>query len=191
MIVLVRHAETEWSRDRRHTGSSDIPLTDAGRAHAAALAPRLTVDGEGFDRVLSSPLSRARETCELAGLGARAELVDALLEWDYGAYEGMTTAQIRAERPGWELWRDGCPEGEDVRAVGARVDGLVDELRDPGLSAVLFAHGHVLRVLAARWLGLPPEDGRGLALSTAALCRLGHENGHAAIWRWNEVVEGA
>lgn len=188
MIVLVRHAETEWSRDRRHTGSSDIPLTDAGRALAVALAPRLAEGGGSFDRVLSSPLSRARETCELAGLGERAELADALLEWDYGAYEGLTTAQIRAERPGWELWRDGCPEGEDARAVGLRVDSLLDGLRNPDQSAVLFAHGHLLRVLAARWLGLRPEDGRGFALSTGALCRLGHEHAHTAIWRWNEVV---
>jgi len=190
VIVLVRHADTEWSRDRRHTGRSDIPLTDAGRAVAAELALRLP-SGESFDRVLTSPLSRARETCELAGFGARAELADALLEWDYGAYEGLTTLQIRAERPGWELWRDGCPEGEDAGAVGARVDGLLDGLRDPGASAVLFAHGHVLRVLAARWLGLRPQDGRGLGLSTGALCRLGHEHEHAAIWRWNEVVAGA
>jgi probable phosphoglycerate mutase len=182
-IWLVRHAETEWSRDKRHTGRTDVPLLDEGRDAARALAPRLA--GREFELVLTSPLSRARETCELAGLGDRAEVRDELLEWDYGEYEGITTAEIRETRPNWFLWRDGCPGGENAFDVGRRVDSLVDELAGLDGDAVLFSHGHVLRVLAARWVGLPPVDGALLALSTGAVCVLGWEREVRVVWRWN------
>lgn len=182
-IVLVRHGETEWSRSGQHTGTSDIPLTDTGRRQAEALRDALT--GREFARVLSSPLSRAVETCRLAGLGDRAELRDELREWDYGEYDGVTTAQIRETRPGWTAWKDGCPGGESVVQVGARVDPLVEELRAAGEDVALFAHGHLLRVLSARWLGLPPEAGALLALSTATLSVLGWERETAVLRLWN------
>lgn len=182
-IVLVRHGETEWSRSGQHTGTSDIPLTDTGRRQAEALRDALT--GREFARVLSSPLSRAVETCRLAGLGDRAELRDELREWDYGEYDGVTTAQIRETRPGWTAWKDGCPGGESVAQVGARVDPLVEELRAAGEDVALFAHGHLLRVLSARWLGLPPEAGALLALSTATLSVLGWERETAVLRLWN------
>jgi broad specificity phosphatase PhoE len=188
-LVLIRHGETEWSRTRRHTGRSDIPLTDVGRAEARVLLGALA--GEfAFARVLSSPLARARETCELAGLGDRAEIEEALVEWDYGEYEGITTKEIRATRPGWSLWRDGCPGGESANDVGARVDLLLEALRaGPADGDVaLFAHGHLLRVLAARWLGLPPSSGALFALSVATLSVLGYERETAVITRWNAPV---
>ena len=181
--LLVRHGQTEWSRDLRHTGRTDIPLTEEGRRQAEALREFLA--GREFVRVLSSPLSRAAETCRLAGLGDRAALRDDLLEWDYGEYDGLTTAQIREARPDWSLWRDGCPGGETVADVGARVDRLVAELRALDGDAVLFAHGHVLRVLGARWVGLEPEGGALLYLSTATVCALGWERENAVIRRWN------
>ena len=182
----MRHGETEWSRDGRHTGRTDVPLTDEGRAQAGRLRDAL---GEwSFTRVLTSPLGRARDTCRLAGLGDRAELSDALLEWDYGEYEGDTTAQIRELRPGWNLWRDGCPGGETVAGVGARVDPLVSELKASEGDAVLFAHGHVLRVLACRWLELPPEAGARLWLATATISVLGFERETSALRRWNAPI---
>ena len=185
-IVLVRHGETEWSRDMRHTGRSEIPLTDAGREQATVLRDAL---GEwSFERVISSPLGRATETCRLAGLVERAELDDSLLEWDYGDYEGITTATIREDRPGWFLWRDGCPGGESAAEVGARVDPLVERLKGSEETVALFAHGHLLRVLAARWLGLEPESGALLALSTATLSVLGWEREIAVVRRWNAPV---
>lgn len=182
-IWLVRHAETEWSRDKKHTGRTDIPLLDEGREAAVALGERLA--GHEWAEVWTSPLSRARETCSLAGLGDRARERDELLEWDYGEYEGITTAEIRETRPTWFLWRDGCPGGEGAFDVGRRVDGLVDELCELKGDAVLFSHGHVLRVLAARWIGLPATDGGLLALSTGAVCVLGWEREVRVIWRWN------
>jgi broad specificity phosphatase PhoE len=188
-IVLVRHGETEWSRDLRHTGRTDIPLTEVGRAQAAVL--REALREWSFERVLSSPLGRALETCRLAGFGDRGELSDALLEWDYGEYDGITTAEIRESRPGWFLWRDGCPGGESAADVGARVDPLIDQLKDAGQTVALFAHGHVLRILAARWLGLEPEGGALLALSTATLSALGFERETAVIRRWNAPVAAA
>jgi broad specificity phosphatase PhoE len=183
-VVLVRHGETEWSRLGRHTGRTDVPLTDAGVRNAELLAPRL--ERRRFAAVFTSPLSRASETCRLAGLGDRAQVREELLEWDYGEYEGITTPQIRGARPGWLLWRDGCPGGEDMRQVGSRADRLIDELRVLGGDAALFAHGHVLRVIAARWVGLRPEAGGLLALSTGTLSVLGYEREVAVIRLWND-----
>jgi broad specificity phosphatase PhoE len=182
-IWLVRHAETAWSVAKKHTGRTDVPLTEEGREAARRLRPRLG-DRE-WATVWSSPLSRARETCELAGLGDRAVLRDELVEWDYGAYEGTTTAEIREARPQWFLWRDGCPDGEGPFDVGRRIDPLIDELIESEGDAVLFAHGHVLRVLAARWVGLPPVDGALLALSTGSVSVLGWEREVRVLWGWN------
>jgi broad specificity phosphatase PhoE len=185
-IVLVRHGETEWSRDMRHTGRTDVPLTEKGRRQAEMLREALAE--RSFARVLSSPLQRALETCRLAGIGDRAELRDELVEWDYGEYEGITTRDIREERPGWYLWRDGSPGGETAGQVGARVDPLVADLKAGGGDVALFAHGHILRVLTARWLGLPPEDGALFALATATVSVLGFERETAVIRRWNAPV---
>jgi broad specificity phosphatase PhoE len=182
-IVLIRHGETEWSRDGRHTGSIDIPLTDEGRRQAELVGSWLA--GRAFDRVLTSPLSRALETCRLAGFGERAEPREELLEWDYGEYEGLTTPQIRERRPDWYLWRDGCPGGETGADVGRRADRVVGELREADGDAALFAHGHVLRVLTARWLELDPEKGALFALATATLSVLGWERETAVIKVWN------
>ena len=183
-IVIVRHGETAWSREGKHTGRTDVPLTEKGRDQARLLAKRLV--NRTFGRVLSSPLSRARETCELAGLSDRVEIRDELLEWNYGAYEGRTTPEIRRERPDWSLWRDGAPDGETATDVGARVDSMIAELRDADSDIAVFAHGHVLRVLTARWLGLPPTEGRLFALSTATISILGYERETAVIVRWND-----
>jgi probable phosphoglycerate mutase len=185
-IWLARHGETEWSRGGRHTGRTDIELTEEGRRQARALREALL--GRDFHRVISSPLSRALETCRLAGLGERAELSDALLEWDYGEYEGLTSPQIRERRPGWVLWRDGCPGGETPAEVGERVDPLVAELLQAKGDVALFAHGHILRVLAARWLGLRPGDGALLALDTGTISILGWEHANAVVRRWNAQV---
>lgn len=191
---LARHGETEWSRTLRHTGRTDIPLTDEGEAEARELrAPLSEVD---FDLVLCSPLGRARETCELAGLGDRAELRDDLLEWDYGDYEGRTSREIHSDRPDWSLWTDGCPGGESPAEVGARVDRVIAEILplrstadpDAGATVAIFAHGHVLRVLTARWLDLTPADGRHFGLGTATLSRLGWEHDYRVIQRWNAPV---
>jgi len=182
-VVLVRHGETQWSRDGRHTGRTDVPLTDNGRRQAERLRDAL---GEwSFNRILSSPLGRALDTCRRAGFGDRAELSDALLEWDYGEYEGETTRQIREHRPGWNLWRDGAPGGESVVGVSARVDALIPELKASDGDVALFAHGHVLRVLASRWVELPPQAGARLWLATATISVLGFERETAAIRRWN------
>lgn len=182
-LVLVRHGETEWSRDRRHTGRSDIPLTEDGVAEARAVGPEL--ERFEFARVLSSPLSRALETCRLAGLGDRAELRDELLEWDYGEYEGLTTAEIRKTRPDWVLWRDGCPGGESPEDVGARADRLLAELAPTDGDVAIFGHGHMLRVLTARWLELPPSQGARFVLETATVSVLGWEHDWRAIRSWN------
>ena len=182
-LVLVRHGETEWSRDRRHTGRTDVPLTDEGVAEAAAVRPR--IEGYSFVRVLSSPLSRALETCRLAGLGDRAEKRDDLLEWDYGEYEGITTAEILQSRPGWVLWRDGCPGGESPADVGARVDRLLAGLASTDGDVAVFGHGHTLRVLTARWLELPPAGGSRFALETGTVSVLGWEHDWHTIRSWN------
>lgn len=193
VVWLARHGETEWSRALRHTGRTDLPLTAAGEREARLL--RKPLAAVSFDRVLSSPLSRARETCALAGLGGRAELRDDLLEWDYGDYEGRTSADIRRDRPGWLLWRDGCPNGESAADVGTRADRIVAELLDTpapddgsGATIAVFAHGHLLRVLCARWLDLPPADGKLFGLGTGTLSRLGWEHDYRVIQRWNAPV---
>ena len=182
--VLVRHAETEWSLAHRHTGRTDLPLTGHGREVAATLSARLS--GWRFDLVLASPSTRARETCELAGLGAQAQVRDDLLEWDYGDYEGLTTEQIHEHRPDWQVWRDGCPGGETPAQVGARADRVVAEIAASDGQVAVFSHGHMLRVLGARWAALEPENGGRLGLSTAGICVLGHERETPVIARWNE-----
>jgi broad specificity phosphatase PhoE len=184
-LWLVRHAETEWSRASRHTGRTDVPLTAAGRKHACALPAVFA--GHEFALALSSPLSRARQTAEIAGFGDRIELRPALEEYDYGEYEGITTADIRRERPDWYLWRDGAPGGESPDDVGARVDGVIAEALGAGGDVVLFSHGHLLRALAARWLMQPTAFAGQLALSTGAVCVLGFEREVRVVWRWNAV----
>ena len=182
-VVLVRHGETDWSKTGRHTGRTDVPLTAEGRREAERLSGRLA--GRGFSLVLTSPLSRARETCELAGLGTRAERCDDLLEWNYGSYEGLTTEEIRRTRPGWTVFSEGAPGGETASQIGQRVDRVIARVRASPGDAALFAHAHVLRVLAARWLGLPPEGGRYFALAPASVSVLGHEREASVILRWN------
>jgi broad specificity phosphatase PhoE len=178
---LLRHAETEWSRDGRHTGRTDIPLTDGGRERARALRER--VAGHDFALVLSSPLSRARETAELAGL--TPQLRDELVEFDYGEYEGITTDQIRQERPDWYLWRDGSSGGETPDDVGRRVDRVIDEVLRADGDVAIVAHGHVLRALAARWIEQPAAFGGRLRLDTGTLSVLGFEREVRVIRRWN------
>jgi broad specificity phosphatase PhoE len=184
-VVLIRHGETEWSRDGRHTGRTDVPLTGVGQQQAMRLGARL--GGWRFARVLTSPLGRALDTCRLAGYRDVAEVREDLMEWDYGAYEGRTTKDIRGERPQWSLWTDGVPRGEGAHDVGERADRIVDELRKAAGPVAVFAHGHVLRVLAARWVRLPPAEGRVLSLRTAAICVLGYERETRVIVRWNEA----
>lgn len=184
-VLLVRHAETEWSRDGRHTGRTDVPLTEEGRRAARALGERL-----GRLRpaaILISPSARARETFELSGISGEAQVREDLLEWDYGVYEGLTSAQIKVERPNWDLWRDGCPDGEMPGDVGARTDRVVAELRRADGLVAVFSHGHMLRVLGARWIELEPEGGGRLGLSTGALCTLGHEHRRSVLSSWNDT----
>jgi probable phosphoglycerate mutase len=185
-VVLVRHGETEWSRSGQHTGRTDLPLTEEGRRMATMVGAALRK--RTFVLVLVSPLRRARETCALAGFGDQAQVRDDLHEWDYGDYEGLTTPQIREQRPAWSLWTDGCPHGETAAQVGARVDRIIAEVRAADGSVALFAHGHVLRVLTARWLDLPPADGRLFALSTGTISTLGYERQQPVILRWNSEV---
>jgi len=186
VIVLVRHGPTEWSVSGRHTGSTDIPLTGDGREIARTLRDRLA--RYDFGLVLSSPLARARETAELAGLGDRVELDRDLREYDYGAYEGLTSDEIREQRPGWLLWDDGAPDGETPEQVGERADRAIARACEAGGDAALFAHGHVLRVIGARWIGLPAACAGRLALGTAAVCELGHEHGRRVIRVWNDTA---
>lgn len=188
-VVLVRHGETEWSRSGKHTGRTDVPLTEQGRAQAEAVGAALR--NRDFALVLTSPLGRALETCRLAGFGDRAVQRDELMEWDYGAYEGRTTADIREERPGWTLWRDGVPEGETIEQVGERVDRILDEVRPLDGDALLFAHGHVLRVLTARWLELDIDAGRLFALDPGTISALGYERETAVIQLWNRGSDPA
>jgi broad specificity phosphatase PhoE len=182
-IYLIRHGETEWSLNGRHTGVTDIPLTEHGRQQARLLKHELIT--RNFQLVLTSPLRRARETCELAGLAQRAEIDPDLMEWNYGDYEGLTSDQIHANRPGWTIFNDGGPGGETPEQVGVRVDRVLAKVRGVRSDAALFAHGHVLRVLAARWLALAPRAGAHFLLDTATLCVLNSEGGIAALKRWN------
>lgn len=183
-VVVVRHGETEWSRTGRHTSRTDVPLTDIGEAQAAALGDRLR--SETFDEVLTSPRRRATDTCRLAGLGDRAEVCDDLAEWDYGEYEGVTTVDIMNARPGWDLWHDGAPGGEQANDVGIRADRIVARIRRDGGTVLVVSHGHLLRVLAARWVGLPSREGGSLGpLATASVSRLGYDHGSPVIAAWN------
>ncbi len=185
-IYLVRHGETEWSLSGRHTGRSDIPLTANGEAAARQVGPRLT--GKTFAAVWSSPSQRARNTCALSGFGTGAVVKDDLAEWDYGAYEGITTKAIHASRPGWQLFRDGCPNGEAVEDIGARADRIISELRQADAPILIFSSSHFLRVLGARWLGLPPTDGARFILDTTSISVLGYEHDltEPVIRRWNQ-----
>jgi broad specificity phosphatase PhoE len=188
---VIRHGATEWSRTGRHTGTTDLPLLPEGETEARGLRaslPRLAPPCSPV-LILTSPLLRARQTCDLAGYGTRAVVEPCLAEWDYGDYEGLTTAEIRAARPGWDLFRDGCPGGEAAGDVGCRVDRLLDRLRaDPGLGGaevLLFSHGHLLRVLTARWLGFAPAEARHFALQAGSIGRLSWEHEWAIVERWN------
>ena len=182
-IILVRHGETEWSLSGQHTGTTDVPLTDNGRRVAEGLGER--IGRRDFAVVMSSPLIRSLETARLAGYGEEVEIRDDLREWDYGAYEGLSTPQIRESRPGWWLWRDGSPGGETPAQVGERADRVISDLREIEGDALVFAHGHILRILAVRWVGLEPECGSLFGLETATLSSLGWERETAVIWMWN------
>jgi probable phosphoglycerate mutase len=182
-VYLIRHGETEWSLSGQHTGVTDIPLTENGRRVARRLRPVLAE--ETFALVLTSPLRRARETCDIAGLGDRSIIEAGLREWDYGEYEGLTPAEIEDRRPGWLLFRDGCPGGETPEQIGARVDRVLARVRETRGNVALFAHGHVFRVLVARWLGLPTGGGQHFLLDTATLNVLGHYRDAPAVKIWN------
>ncbi len=182
-VFLIRHGETEWSLKGRHTGVSDIPLTEHGRQLARLWQPYAAT--RTFALVLTSPLQRARQTCELAGLGAQAQVDSDLKEWDYGEYEGRTPQQIRALQPDWLIFRDGCPGGESPPQGGARVDRVIARIRATAGDVVVFAHGHLLRVFAARWLGLGASAGVHFLLETATLCVLSSYHGVPAVKRWN------
>jgi broad specificity phosphatase PhoE len=187
VIYLARHGETAWSLSGQHTGRTDLPLTERGETNARALGARL--QGLHFAKVISSPSQRAIRTCELAGFGARAEIESDLAEWDYGRYEGRRTAEILAENPKWQLFRDGCPGGESPSEIGARAGRAVTRIRAVGGDVLVFSSAHILRVLAARWLGLETAGGRLLVLGTASLSLLGYEHNLAepAIRLWNDT----
>ena len=188
IIYVARHGETAWSLSGQHTGLTDLPLTERGEGNARRLGERLK--GLTFAKVFTSPLQRAVRTCELANFGAGAEVDRDLLEWNYGEYEGRRTAEILAERPGWQLFRDGCPGGESPDQVGGRADRVVSRLRAARGDVLLFSSGHFLRVLAARWLGLEPASGRYFLLSTASLGMLAYEHNHLSepvIRLWNDT----
>jgi broad specificity phosphatase PhoE len=183
-VWLVRHGETEWSRSGQHTGRTDIPLTAEGVRQGQALGRHLA--GHRFALVLTSPLGRARETCRLAGLAQSAELSDDLLEWDYGIYEGRTTAALRAEQPGWSIWTTSVTQGESVEQVGERARRVIARVDTVDGDVALFAHAHVLRILAACWIGLLPIHGRHLTLGTASVSLLGYERETRVIQVWNQ-----
>jgi probable phosphoglycerate mutase len=187
VIYLARHGETAWSLTGQHTGRTDLPLTERGQRNARQLGERLK--NLKFAKVLTSPLQRAARTCDLAGFKAAAEVAPNLLEWSYGQYEGRRSAEIRAERPDWDLFRDGCPGGESPADVGARADAVVQRVRAVAGDVLLFSSGHLLRVLAARWLGLEPAAARYFLLETASLSMLGYEHGRSepVIRLWNDT----
>lgn len=182
-IVVVRHGETEWSAAGRHTGLADVVLTERGRRDAQAVGRRL--DGQRFARVWTSPLRRAADTCALAGFGDRAQVYDDLVEWDYGDFEGRTRAQIVVDAPGWQVWTDGAPGGESLATMQARVDGVVARLVDAPGRTLIFAHGHLLRALAAAWVELSITEGRRLLLDTAGSGTLGWYHDRRALANWN------
>jgi len=184
-VVVVRHGETEWSRTGRHTGRTDVPLTTEGRHEALLIGKRLA--GRRFGLVLTSPLSRAMDTCKLAGFGAQARPDEDLVEWNYGSCEGLTTAEIREHRPGWSVLTDGAPGGEDALQVGRRADRVLERVRAVKGPVLLFAHGHVSRVIGARWIGLPPDHARLFALSTGSISVLGYERETAVFNCWNDA----
>jgi broad specificity phosphatase PhoE len=183
IIWLIRHGETAWSLSGAHTGRTDLPLTQAGCTNAVAVGRYLA--GRSFSLVLVSPLSRARETCRLAGYSEVAQVDPNLCEWNYGDYEGRTTADIRKERPDWFLWKDGVPNGETVDQVGARGEAVIARAMQFEGDVALFAHGHILRILTARWLGLPADCGRLFALGTGSVSMLGFERETRVISQWN------
>jgi probable phosphoglycerate mutase len=183
MLWLIRHGETAWSLSGAHTGRTDIPLTALGEEKAAKIRDKLA--GQTFALVLVSPLERARRTCEIAGYGAQAQVDPNLLEWNYGDYEGRTTEEIRASRPGWSIFSGGVPNGETIEQVAERARRVIERAVAVNSDVALFAHGHILRILAACWLGLPPVDARLLALSTASVSTLGYEHETRVITRWN------
>jgi broad specificity phosphatase PhoE len=187
LTYLARHGETAWTISRQHTGATDLPLTAQGEGEALRLGERL--EGLTFAAVLTSPLQRAMRTCELAGFGAGARVEPDLIEWNYGAYEGRTSADIHRERPDWQLFRDGCPGGESPDQIGARADRVIRRVRSIEGNTLLFSSGHILRVFAARWLGLDPGAGRYFLLGTASLSVLGyeHDRSEPAIRLWNEM----
>jgi broad specificity phosphatase PhoE len=182
-LWLVRHGETDWSKAGKHTGRTDVPLNAAGEAAARTLRDLLA--GDTFDLVLTSPLQRARRTCELAGYGDVAQVDDDLREWDYGDYEGITTAEIRKTRPDWSAFADGSPGGESLAALGARADRVIERVRQVEHCALVFGHGHALRALAARWIDQEPAGGAHLVLGTSTISVLGWEREIPAILRWN------
>jgi len=187
ITYLARHGETAWTITGQHTGRTDLPLTESGKANAYRLGERLS--GLTFAKVFTSPLQRAMRTCELAGFGPVAEIDADLLEWDYGDYEGRLTVDILKERPDWQLFRDGCPGGESPQQVAARADRVVDRLRAVSEDVLVFSSGHFLRMLATRWIGIAPINGKSLMLGTASLSALGYENSisHPAIRFWNDT----
>ena len=187
VIYLVRHGETAWSLSGQHTGLTDLPLTRRGECNARRLGERLK--GLGFARVFTSPLQRAKQTCELAGFGSRAEVDRDLVEWNYGEYEGLRTVDIRAKRPDWKMFRDGFPGGESFDQIAARADRVVDRVRSIDGAVLLFSSGHFLRVLAARWLGLKAEGAQHFLLATASLSTLTYEHNMSqpAIRLWNDI----
>jgi broad specificity phosphatase PhoE len=189
-LYLARHGETAWSLSGRHTGRTDLPLTERGEQDARGLAERLR--GLSFTQVWTSPLQRAARTCELAGFGSTAEVNGDLVEWNYGDYEGRTSAEIHETRPDWQLFRDGCPGGEAPEQVGARANRVVERVRAVRADVLVFSSGHFLRVLAARWLGLEPAAGRFFLLRTASLSVLGYEHSlsEPVIRLWDEAVPG-
>ena len=184
---LARHGETAWSLSGQHTGLTDLPLTERGESNARKLGERLRP--VRFELVWTSPLQRAKATCDLAGFAATAQSDRDLVEWNYGEYEGRRTVDILQQRPGWQLFRDGCPGGESPADVGARADRVIDRIRTADGNVLLFSSGHFLRVLGARWLGLPPGDGRYFMLATASLSTLGYEHGldEPVIRFWNDT----
>ncbi len=183
MLWLIRHGETEWSLSGAHTGRTDIPLTARGEEDAVSLGNRLK--GRSFSLVLTSPLQRAARTCELAGFGAQAQTEPNLVEWDYGSYEGRSTADIRKDRPGWELFRDGVPDGETVEQAGDRARRVIERALEADGDVALFGHGHLLRILGACWVGLPAVYGAVLVLGTGSISTLGYERDRRVISSWN------